>query len=92
MESPVPFERLRRNPAIEEAGLQNDLMLFDPATSKFFVLNRTMAFMWKRIGAPTPDIARSIEEEFSGIDRSQADSDVQGAIEKLVALGLVHQV
>jgi hypothetical protein len=92
MVSPNEFDRLRRNPSVEEAGLQDELMLFDPTTSKFFVLNRTMAFLWKRIGTPAGDIARDVEHEFAGVDRPGADADVQGAIEELVALGLVHQV
>jgi hypothetical protein len=94
MENLVTFERLQRNPAVEEAGLQDELMLFDPSTSKFFVLNRTMAFTWKRIGdgVSPRDIALAIEAEFDGIDRAQAHADIQGAIEELIALGLVQEI
>ena len=46
--SSVYVRALRRNPKIEEAPLQGELMLFDPVTSKFFVMNRTMAFLWRQ--------------------------------------------
>ena len=40
-------ELFRRNPKIEEAPLGADLMLFDPDKSQFYVLNTTMAYLWR---------------------------------------------
>ena len=83
--------QLRRNPAIEQAPLQNELMLFDPAQSKFFVLNQTMAFVWNRCDGDTSlgDIATRLTEEFSGVDGETALRDVHGAATELTTLGLL---
>src|SRR5262245_61416944 len=43
-----PHSAPSRNPGIEEAPLQEELMLFDPKSGRFYMLNPTMAFLWKR--------------------------------------------
>jgi hypothetical protein len=82
---------LRRNPTIEVAPLQEELMLFDPAQSKFFVLNQTMAFVWNGCdgGASLGDIATRLTEEFSGVDLEVAMRDVHAAAAELTSLGLL---
>ena len=86
------LQRLRRNAAIEEAPLQDELMLFNPATSQFFVLNRTMAFTWKRLdsAASLEDIATGITETFAGVSPETAAADVRNAVDNLLALGLIE--
>lgn len=71
--------------------MQNELMLFDPVTSKFYVLNSTMAFVWRRCDGnqSPPQIATALEEEFSGVSAAAAESDVQAAIDELQSLGLI---
>ena len=84
-------EVLRRNPKVEEAPLQGELMLFDPETPRFFVLNRTMAFVWRRCDGQHT-LARLVEklaEEFDGVDAAAAAADLLKAIEELIALGLL---
>ena len=58
-----------QNPKIEEAPLQGELMLFDPETSKFYVLNRTMAFVWRRCdGSHTPEaMLEGLQREFAAV-------------------------
>jgi hypothetical protein len=84
---------LRRNTAIEEAPLQGELMLFNPANSQFFVLNRTMAYAWKKLdsSASLEDIAAGITETFSGVSPETALADVRKAVDNLVALGLIEE-
>jgi coenzyme PQQ synthesis protein D (PqqD) len=81
----------RRNPQVEEAPLSGELMLFDPARSQFFVLNRTMASIWRRCdGAHGLDaFLAGLQEEFAGVPVEAADEDVRRALEELVTLGLV---
>jgi hypothetical protein len=83
---------LRRKAAIEEAPLQEDLMLFDPDRSQFFVLNRTMAFAWKKLDstASVEDIAAGITETFAGVNLETALDDVRKAVDNLMALGLIE--
>jgi hypothetical protein len=81
----------RRNPRVEEAPLQGDLMLFDPETSKFFVLNRTMAFIWRHCDGEHSlgRMADALEDEFQGVPAEAARADLEGAVAELTRLGLI---
>ena len=67
-------------------------MLFDPASSKFYVLNKTMAFVWRECdGQKNVDtIFERMTESFRGVDRGSAKKDLGAAVEQLVNLGLVQ--
>lgn len=82
---------LRRSPGVEEAPLHGELMLFDASRAKFFVLNRTMRFLWGQCdGRQTLDGALDrLCEEFEGVDRAAAAEDLRRALEELQTLGLV---
>ena len=82
---------LRRNPRIEEAPLEKELMLFDPESSRFFVLNGTMAFIWRgwEEDLTAPVIVERLEREFEGVDPAAARADVEKALEDLVSNGLL---
>lgn len=82
---------LSRNPRIEEAPLQSELMLFDPVSSQFFVLNGTMAYIWRKCDGSTPveRIAQGLAVEFDGVDSRAADRDVRDAVEDLLTKGLL---
>jgi hypothetical protein len=81
----------RRSPSIEEAPLQGELMLFDPGTSRFFVLNRTMSFVWRRCdGEHTLDgMVREMMGAFEGVDAAAAERDLRSALGELESLGLL---
>ena len=66
---------------MEEAPLQGELMLFDPGTSKFFVLNRTMSFVWRRCdGAHTVEsMVADLPAEFQGVDPAAAEGDLSAS-------------
>lgn len=87
----VPARTLRRNPKIEEAPLSSELMLFDPVSARFFVLNGTMAYIWRRCDGETPveRIADGLAADFEGVDRSAAQKDLNEAVEDLLAKGLL---
>jgi hypothetical protein len=80
-----------RNPKVEEAPLGGDLMLFDPAKSQFFVLNSTMAYLWRNCdGEKSLDwIVESIPSAFSEADAQSVAKDIRAAVEELVGLGMV---
>lgn len=90
-DSGLETKSLRRNPKIEEAPLQGELMLFDPSTSKFFVMNPTMAFLWRKCdgGRPLSAIIESLSIEFSDVDPVVAEAELRQALDELVALGLL---
>jgi len=80
-----------RNPAVEEAPLQGEVMLFHPASTNFYVLNRTMAFLWRGCdGTRTPaSLLVELDREFSGVDPEVARADFVKALDDLIALDLV---
>ena len=88
---PLADRRFRRNAVIEEAPLQGELMLFDPATSKFYVLNRTMTFVWRRCDGEhtVKGMLDEMDVEFAGVEKAAAEADLQRALEELTGLGLV---
>ena len=78
---------------MEEAPLQGELMLFDPGTSKFFVLNGTMSFVWRRCdGAHTVErMLSDLPAEFQDVDPAAAAEDLRRAVAELDSLGLLVQ-
>ena len=84
-------EVYRRNPQVEEAPLGGDLMLFDPVKSQFFVLNSTMAYLWRNCdGEKSLDrIVESIPREFDGTDSHPVATEMKAALDELVSLGMV---
>jgi hypothetical protein len=81
----------RRNPKIEEAPLQDELMLFDPSSAKFFVLNGTMAYLWRSCDGSKSlnQIATALVDEFSGVTSEEAWRDIEAAAAELHSLGLL---
>jgi hypothetical protein len=81
----------RRNPSIEEAPLQNELMLFEPVTAQFFVLNSTMAYVWRNWDQhPDPDdLAARMQHDFQGAEPEVVRGDVAAAVADLRNLGLL---
>lgn len=82
---------LNRNPKIEEAPLQTDLMLFDPGSAQFYVLNSTMAFLWKHCDGQVelPVIVDRALVEFADADPSKVRADFDTAAAELQRLGLL---
>lgn len=81
----------RRNPSVEEAPLQNELMLFEPVSAQFYVLNSTMAYVWRNWDLhPDPhELAAGILRDFEGVDDASARQDVAAAVADLKNLGLL---
>ncbi len=87
----VDTRMLRRNPTVEEAPLQGGMMLFDAETSKFYVLNASMAVAWRCCDGQhsLDEIAGQLAADFSGVSAEQASHDVLRAIDELRGLGLL---
>jgi len=84
-------ELFRRNPKVEEAPLGADLMLFDPDKSQFYVLNRTMAYVWRNCeGEKSLDrIVESVPRSFAAADGHPVAAEMKAALDELLALGIV---
>jgi len=90
----IDVRQLRRNPSVEEAPLQGEMMLFDATTSKFFVLNPSMALAWKCCDGEhsLEEIASQLVADFQGVTAEQAADDVMHAVDELRKLGLLLDV
>ena len=80
-----------RNQQIESAPLDEENILVDPATSKFFMLNKTSSFIWERLLTPctVESLAGEISEHYRDVTREDALNDVQKAMEQMMSEGLV---
>jgi hypothetical protein len=91
MDAKAGFSMFVKSSVIEEAPLAAELMLFDPGTSRFFVLNRTMALVWRHCDGQHSLTAMLdvMSQEFDEFERGAAEQDVQKAVSELVSLGLI---
>lgn len=73
------------------APLQEETILFDPQNNKFCLLNRTAAFIWNQLAAPTSSdvLGAKICESFSGVALENAVRDASGALEQMRSLNFV---
>jgi coenzyme PQQ synthesis protein D (PqqD) len=80
-----------RNQAVEAAPLNEEAILLDPATSKFFMLNRTSSFIWDRLSKPSTaeSLAGEICKSFENVEMSAALKDVKATLNEMQAAGLV---
>jgi hypothetical protein len=81
-----------RNANVEEAPLQDETILLQPAAKTFCLLNRTAAFIWKEMSATYSSelIARRLKTTFEGVSADQAVKDVKSTLQSLAALGFVN--
>jgi hypothetical protein len=77
---------------VEEAPLQDETILLQPAAKTFCLLNKTAAFIWKEMSATYSSelIARRLTATFEGVSADQAVKDVKSTLQNLVALGFVN--
>jgi hypothetical protein len=86
--------QFKRSPSVEAAPLQDECILFDPATNRFFVLNRTASRIWSRIERPATaeEIAREVASGFRGVTPERALGDVNRALERMLSLAVAVSV
>jgi hypothetical protein len=80
-----------RNQEVEAAPLNEEAILLDPTSSKFFMLNSTSAFIWDQLSRPATveRIATAIVDTFGDVTPETAMADVRNSVEELVAMNLV---
>ncbi len=83
--------RFLRNPSVEGAPLQNEVMLFNAATKKFCVLNASAAHIWERLAKPSTEdeLIGALCEHFHGAGRASVEQDVKAVLGELEGLELV---
>lgn len=85
--------RYQQEPSIEAAPLEDGMILLDPATNQFSVLNPTATAIWASVARPASsvDIAAEIRDKFAEVDGSLL-SDVEQTLKEMVGRGLIKQV
>jgi hypothetical protein len=85
--------RYQQEPSVEAAPLEDGMILLDPATNQFSVLNQTAAAIWESVAQPatSAEIAAEIRNKFAEVDGSLL-SDVEQALRDMVGRGLIKEV
>jgi PqqD family protein of HPr-rel-A system len=83
--------RYERASGVESAPMQDETVLFAPASKKFYILNATAAHLWVMLERPRTEaeLAQGLVDEFAGIDQDGATRDVQKTLRDLLDLGIV---
>ena len=81
----------QKNPKVEAAPLNEEAILFDPTSSKFFMLNRTSSFIWERLSAPKTAelLAGELCNSFEDVEMAQALKDVRATLDQMLSMDLV---
>lgn len=82
---------MRQNPDIEAAELKGELLLLNNASSKFYVMNSTAAFIWEKLATPTSEdeLASAFCGKFSDAFPEQARQDVNETLKNMREYGLI---
>jgi hypothetical protein len=81
----------QRHPKVEGAPLNDETILLDPDSAKFFMLNRTCAFIWERLSKPATaeSLARELCMSFDNVTHDDALNDVRATLKEMLSLELV---
>ena len=87
-------DRYQQRAAIEAAPLEDGMILLDPETNEFSVLNQTASAVWTRVAQPatSEEIATEIAAQFAEVTAAAARSDVEAALRQMVERKLITRV
>lgn len=87
-------DRYQQRASIEGAPLEDGIILLDPETNEFSVLNQTASAIWARVAQPatSEEIATEIAAQFAEVTASDARSDVEATLRQMVERKLVTRV
>ena len=81
----------RRNPKVELAPINDEVILFDPDATTFLMLNNTSALVWERLNeaCTAEDLAAHLCGRFRDVEVPKALKDVERLLEEMLAKELV---
>jgi hypothetical protein len=87
-------DRYQQRATIEAAPLEDGVILLDPETNEFSVLNQTASAIWARVAQPatSEEIATEIAAQFAEVTSAAARSDVEAALRQMVERKLITRV
>ena len=85
--------RYQQRPTVEAAPLEDGMILLDPETNQFSVLNQTASAIWASVAQPatSEEIANEIRARFAEAEGGVL-SDVEETLRQMVERGLITQV
>ena len=85
--------RFQQCATVEAAPLEDGMILLDPETSQFSVLNQTAAAIWASVAQPatTEEIAAALYAKFEEAG-GEVLSDVETTLRQMVERRLIKQV
>lgn len=86
-------DRYKQIPTVEAAPLEDGMILLDPETSQFSVLNQTASAIWASVAQPatSEEIAADIRERFAEAGGNVL-SDVEETLRQMVERRLITLV
>jgi Coenzyme PQQ synthesis protein D (PqqD) len=83
--------RYQQRPTIEAAPLEDGVILLDPDTNEFSVLNQTASAIWSHVARPatSEEISAEIVASFSDVTEGAARADVEATLQQMVAQRLI---
>jgi hypothetical protein len=87
-------DRYQQRAAIEVAPLEDGMILLDPETNEFSVLNQTASAIWARVAQPatSEEIATEIATQFAEVTAAAARPDVEATLRQMVERKLITRV
>jgi len=85
--------RYQQNPTVEVAPLGDGVILLDPETNQFSVLNETASAIWTRVAQPatSDEIVAEIRTQFEEVS-GKVVSDVEETLRQMVERRLINRV
>ena len=86
-------DRYQQRPTVEAAPLEDGMILLDPETNQFSVLNQTASAIWASVAQPatSEEIVAEIRARFDEVDGGVL-SDVEETLRQMVERRLIKQV
>lgn len=87
---PEPSVKYRRNPAVDGAPLQQELMLFNATTRKFCLLNASATCIWQTLAEAqtAAELTSALRKSFT-VENEGVEAEVSEVLEELERLDLV---
>jgi len=87
-------DRYQQRGAIEAAALEDGMILLDPETNEFSVLNPTATAIWARVAqaSPSEEMTTEIVTQFAEVTEGAARSDVEDMLREMVKRKLITRV
>jgi hypothetical protein len=87
-------DRYQQRAAIEAAPLEDGMILLDPETNQFSVLNQTASAIWTRLAqaATSEEVTAEVASRFAEVTEGEARSDVDETLRQMVERKLITRV